>query len=194
MTVRETEATPTELQTIELTEVLVPLDRPAAERLDSRIRLIAGQFIADWAKLCTLVEQAKAGQIHVTLGYPSWTAYVADVSGQMKVTPEIRPEAVELLASAGMSTRAIAAVTGVSKTTVVRDLSGGPNGPPEGDGAAGERPPITGLDGKTYPNKPIRREPPRRKPFPGEFGGSVHDLFRPVEKVQKFAGDDRFRT
>lgn len=60
-------------------EVIEPLDFDAAKRLDTKIRLMAGQLVSDWDKLRTLVEQARAGQIHAVLGYPSWTAYVADV-------------------------------------------------------------------------------------------------------------------
>jgi hypothetical protein len=117
----------------------------------------------------------------------------------LKVTPEVRPEVVELLASAGMSTRAIAAVTGVSRSTVSRDLSGVSFETPDDSDtevcpAAAAA--ITGMDGKTYARpKPKPRPASRKSPrpsFPGEFGGGVQALFQPVLKVQKLVSDDRF--
>ena len=55
----------------------VIIDRPAAERLDKRIRLLVGSINDNLAKLYELVEEAKHGQVHVALGYPSWPARCA---------------------------------------------------------------------------------------------------------------------
>jgi hypothetical protein len=119
-------------------EVVEPLDKPAAERLDKRIRLLATTINDNIEKLYTLVQDAKAGQIHAQLGFPSWTSYVADVfTISVRIDREQRRELVGYLSGEGMSERAIARITGASKTTVHRVLEerdleeGGPFGPPE---------------------------------------------------------------
>jgi len=97
-----------------------------------------------------MIEQAKAGNAHEALGYPSWTAYVKDKFGDAlaRLRKADRLPLVEMMADQGMSTRAIAVVVGVSKDTVARDLRAGvshetPDEPVENTS-------ITGLDGKTY--------------------------------------------
>lgn len=128
----------------EQVDVVVPLSREDAEQLDKRIRLAAGQFVADWVKFQGLIDDARRGQVHLTLGYPSWTAYVAEVGQDLLSLPtanaEVRHEVLEWLSSAGMSLRAIAQVAGLSKSTVGRELAAVPSGTP-GD-AAGPDPTI----------------------------------------------------
>lgn len=171
-------------QDAEQVEVMVPLDESDARRLDQRIRLMAGQVVANWVKLRALVDEARLGQVHLALGYPSWTAYVADVGGELSVTAEIRPEVVELLASAGMSTRAIAAVTGASKSTIARDISGVPSGTPDTEDASdapAESVPVTGLDGKTY-GKPKRK--PKPDPAPAPVAGPAAEASTPESEPE----------
>jgi hypothetical protein len=104
-------------------EVVEPIDRSDAERLDMRIRLLVGAINDNLAKLYELVEQAKAGEIHKVLGYPSWTAYVADVfSVQVRLDRQQRRELVGYLSGESMSQRAIADVVGADQATVSRDL------------------------------------------------------------------------
>lgn len=82
------------------------------------------------------------------LDFRSWEALCAS-RGWTKVSlPAVeRRETVGELRQAGMSTRAIAAATGVSDITVRRDL-GASNVAPE---------PVRGTDGKTYqPTQPVR--------------------------------------
>jgi len=111
-------------------DVTVPLDEAAARRLAGRIRRMGQTFIRNWETLAGLVEEAKAGSLHEALGFPSWPAYLADaLGGQISVGGEARRELVQYLAGEGMSQRAIAQVAGVGKTTVQRELSGGPSGP-----------------------------------------------------------------
>jgi hypothetical protein len=129
-----------------------PATQADAQQLDTAIRQLAKQAHIVIEALTILVEQAKASNIHEQLGFPSWTAYLADaLDGQWKLERDKRGEVVRFLGSQGMSQRAIAAAIGAGKTTVLRELagSGGPFGPPE----------ITGLDGKTYP-----RPEPKQKP------------------------------
>ena len=85
------------------------------------------------------------------LDYPSWEA-LCDARGWTKRVALPRPERREVVATLrqeGMSTRAIAAATGVSYDTVQRDLRS------EGDRNLS---PVVGTDGKTYqPTQPAPR-------------------------------------
>lgn len=170
-------------------EVVQPLSREDAEQLDKRIRLAAGQFVADWVKFQGLIDDARRGQVHLTLGYPSWTAYVAEVGQDLLSLPtanaEVRREVLEWLSSTGMSLRAIAQVAGLSKSTVGRELSAVPSGTPaESTGsdpnmsrddaastnAGPDQSPVpngtpadeqktVGLDGKEYRKPKLRKKP-----------------------------------
>lgn len=104
-------------------EVVKPLDRADAERLDRRIRLMVNSITDSLDKLHSLVEQAKSGAIHQTLDYPSWTAYISDVfTISIRLDRPHRRELVEYLSGQGMSQRAIADVVGVDQKTVSNDL------------------------------------------------------------------------
>ena len=165
----------TEVQVVEPADVLMPLSNADAERLDKRIRLMAQTTRDNFEKVGRLLDDAKRGRLHETLGFKSWTAYVADaVGGHIQLSGDARGAIVQMLAGEGMSVRAIAAATGVSKSTVDRDLAQVSHiGTPDVDEAASkpavpqfemsaEQPDaaITGLDGKTYIKpKPMPREP-----------------------------------
>ncbi|TQK27891.1 hypothetical protein [Arthrobacter sp. SLBN-53] len=113
-----------EVQVVEPTEVLVPLGVQDAERLDKRIRLMAQTTRENFEKVGRLLDEAKQGRVHEALGFKSWTAYVADaLGGQLQLSGEARQAMVQVLAGEGMSVRAIATATGVSKSTVDRDLA-----------------------------------------------------------------------
>ena len=164
-----------ELHAVEPDDLLVPLSTVEAERLDKRIRLMAQTTRDNFEKVGRLLDDAKRGQLHEVLGFKSWTAYVADaVGGQIQLSGDARAAMVQMLAGEGMSVRAIAAATGVSKSTVDRDLAQvSHSGTPAVDEAASdsvvpqwetsaEQPDaaVTGLDGKTYTKpKPKPRKP-----------------------------------
>ncbi|MGB3893246.1 MAG: hypothetical protein WA942_03210 [Mycolicibacter sinensis] len=121
----------TEINVIDA-EIVEPLTRVEADRLDNRIRLLVGNINDTFTKLTGLVEQAKSGQIHTVLGYASWTAYISDVfTVTIRLDRAQRRELVGYLAGEGMSQRAIADVVGTGVGTVNRDLAGVPNGTPE---------------------------------------------------------------
>jgi hypothetical protein len=139
------------------------LDATQAQAITNRIRSKMGDLMSEIAK-------AHMGRAWIALGYATWTDYV---KGEFDYAPlslprEERRAVTHLLRKQGMSTRAIAAVEGVDKDTVRRDLlSGGVNTPPElepldvefdEDELAEEliaAEPIHGLDGKSYqPTKP----------------------------------------
>jgi hypothetical protein len=157
----------------EIADVATPLGHPAAERLDKRIRLLAGQVRENMAKIGDLVAEAKAGQIHLTLGFNSWTAYLADaLGGQLELNTETRREVVELMAGEGMSQRAIAQATGASKTTIQRDIAGLQEGQVVQTGPPGA---VTGLDGKTYTKS--RPEPPEDDTAAAPSEGTTDDAY-----------------
>lgn len=176
-------------------EIVVPLDRAEAKRLDQRIRLLVGSINDNIAKLHDLVDEAKRGDVHVALGYHSWTAYLADVfTVTVRLDREQRRELVGYLSGEGMSQRAIADVVGASKNTVTNDLrhvshigtaeadrvvdvpAGGDAGLAVKLADAIQRPPstpVTGLDGKTYRPQPKSSRKPGRtrsseEPVPGD--------------------------
>lgn len=96
-----------------------------AARLTTKIQRRL-DMVADSIELVIpMIEAAKNGNAHQALGYQSWTAYVADKFGGTlaRLGKSERLPFVELLADQGMSTRAIASVVGVSKSTVADDLS-----------------------------------------------------------------------
>jgi len=116
--------------------------------------------------------------VHETLGFPSWTAYVADaLGGQLQLSGEARQAMVQLMAGEGMSVRAIVSATGASKSTVARHIGEvSHNGTPEpeldvshdgtpDDNRASEPATVTGLDGKTYtkPKGDVDKAAPRRR-------------------------------
>lgn len=181
-----------ELQVAEPTEVLVPLDVRDAERLDKRLRLMVGTARENFEKVGRLLDEAKQGRAHDVLGFKSWTAYVADVlGGTLQLSGEARQTMLQLMSAEGMSVRAISAATGVSKSTVDRDLvQVSHNGTPqEGSDESRVQPldtspepeaTVTGIDGKTY-TKPKRKPRAKKEPEPQpakERRPQIRTLFR----------------
>lgn len=112
-------------------ELVDPIGIDDARRLDKRIRLLVGTINENIAELHALVEEAKGGHAHVALGYPSWTAYLADVfTVHVRLDRDQRRELVGYLSGEGMSQRVIADVVGASQDTVRRDLTGERNRSP----------------------------------------------------------------
>lgn len=103
----------------------LPLDKPKAEALDKKISTAVagiGTAIAGVdtriEKLTDLVNEAKAGQIHVALGFASWTAYFTERVQTPVVSLTERKNVIALLHDAGMSQRDIATQVKVSVGTV----------------------------------------------------------------------------
>ncbi|MFA4050983.1 MULTISPECIES: winged helix-turn-helix domain-containing protein [Mycobacteroides] len=100
-----------------------------------------------------LIAKAYTQRAWAVLGYPSWDVYCERefASTWFKLPRETRAEVVLSLRDSGLSTRAIAAATGVSQSTVQREL---PAPPTESNDSVG---PVTGTNGKTYqPTQPVR--------------------------------------
>ncbi len=104
-------------------EVIPELDADAARVLDTEIRRLSAQISGQLHQVRVLLDEAQTGMIHKVLGFPSWTAYVADaLSGiRLALSGDDRRDMVQLLAEAGMSVRAIETATGIPKSTVARD-------------------------------------------------------------------------
>src|SRR5262249_13048114 len=142
---------------------------------------------------------------HVTLGFASWTAYVADVfrSAPLRLKGDARKKVVSYLSGKGMSQRGIAETVGADQATVSRDLAA-----QSGDAVASpER--TTGLDGKEYRRFPRKAAeaaeeddpPPLSSLTPGGRGNDkkqLHGLerIRPsllgISTALEFLFDGRF--
>lgn len=141
-----------------MSSAVAPLGRNAAERLDTQLRLMVGTINGYLAQLYELVQTAKHGNVHETLGFASWTTYLADVfTVDLRLEREQRRELVGYLSAEGMSNGVIADVVGADRKTVRRDLAQvGEKGPPEK---------VTGRDGKTYKRGSVAKPPvaPKRE-------------------------------
>lgn len=111
-----------------------------AQRLTQRIKLTAGSIRDGLFKLRNLVDEAKASNVWQVLGFPSWTAYLADALGSepMRLGRDERRELVDYLAGEGMSTRAIAPIVGTDQKTVSNDLRREEYSSPESPHSAAE--------------------------------------------------------
>jgi predicted transcriptional regulator len=128
-----------------------PLSEGKARVLDKRIRQASARVVDNTAVLLGLLDEAAVGQIHVALGFSSWTAWVKDAV-QVSPADEVeRKSLVSLMSGKGMSQRAIASVVGVDQATVSRDLA-------EERGDADASTDVTGVDGKTYKPKPKKEK------------------------------------
>ncbi len=186
-----------------------------ASRRRDRIKLLIGSMTTTTEKLGELLDAALAAGDHAALGYASWTSYIAgEFSGSLTgLTIALRREAVGTLTGTGMSSRAIAEITDVSHSTIVRDQQQVVHdAPPAADGprpASAEldaeldaelgAPPrrITGTDGKSYPTTPpAPPRPPRRgpcrDPLPDVYRDAVYDLGKVVSRLARLHRDDRF--
>lgn len=201
-----------------MTAELSYLDIDAANRRVERMRHHATAMHDSAQNLLKVMHMARELEDHLTLGYASWPALLVDVFGAepLRLSREVRREVVAEMSDAGMSTRAIAPLVGVSNYTVAKDLEGVREltpepAPVEVEGmtvnpATGEvfdaQPAttehtftekvktVTGLDGKSYP-KP---EPaaPRRKSLVDDAYKANTDLFLVIERIRALTADDRY--
>jgi ribosomal protein L12E/L44/L45/RPP1/RPP2 len=176
----------TEIDLVVDAEIVEPLDRITAERLDRRIRLLVGAIDDQLGKLQELVTEAKRGNVHAALGFASWPAYLSDVfKVQVRLERGQRRELVVYLAGEGVSQRVIADVVGADRKTVRKDLAEqvGETGPPDRS--------VTGLDGKTY-TKP-KPAPSPRKSFPDILNHRFMALSDDIDRLGQLIRSDRFR-
>lgn len=115
------------------------VDAVQARELTNRIRLgLEG--------LWELVKDAYRSQAWSVLGYGSWDEYCTREFGSLPMQPprEERQQVIDSLRSAGLSVRAIGAVTGLGVGTVHAAIAS--SSVPEVAGAE-----VLGVDGKNYP-------------------------------------------
>lgn len=194
----------------------VVMTESEATQTTARIKLLLSTITETTEKVVGLIEKAEAGRAWEVLGYPSWTAYVAaefaeSLAGLQRAE---RIPVVQKLSGTGMSTRSIAAVTGVSVGTVHSDVNA--SGVQSLNTSIAEVGDATiGTDGKSYPRPrsasflasgkpdaatveefgrsvPQSAPRPRRKPLDRAYRDAVYDLQRAVERLQRLTGDDRF--
>lgn len=125
-----------------------PATAPDARRLTDRIK-------AGVEAIWHLITEAYLTRAWAALGYASWDEYCVSEFGTSRISlpREDRREIVGSLREAGLSTRAIAAATGVSEPTVRRDLES-PGASFSGGNDAPATRVVTGVDGKVYKPKP----------------------------------------
>lgn len=102
---------------------IVDYDRAAAERRAERITMRLDAIAENYSRVLPMIREAIEKRDDIALGYASPGAYVSDRFGQSlaNLGMDVRREVVRELTEAGMSTRAIAPVVGVGKSTVERD-------------------------------------------------------------------------
>ncbi|MEC3957531.1 hypothetical protein VMT65_31170 [Nocardia sp. CDC153] len=175
---------------------IVPSAETARELTD-RIKTLVEE-------LWELIGQAYVSRIWVALDYRSWDDYCAAEfdHARIRVPREERTEVVASLREFGMSTRAIAAATGLGRGTVQRELdvlnAGVPNGTPDS---------VVGFDGKNYQPKSAsvaegaepeigdRSEPtraPKRPPITKSFENARRKLCADAKSLARLIEDDRF--
>lgn len=136
------------------------LDSAAAERRAERIRLRLDAIADNYQAVLPMIREAIEKRDDLALGYRSVGEYVSDRFGGAlnNLGIEVRREVVRELTEAGMSTRAIAPVVGVSQSTIRDDqqVSSSTHLPPAHAPKAEPLAPVVGIDGKTY-SSPRRR-------------------------------------
>lgn len=184
------------------------------------ISRIATSLVTVWED----VKLAYLGRAWLALGYASWDELCAAEFGtmQIRLPREERREVVASLSEVGMSTRAIAAATGVHHSTVASDLPGVGN-------QTGASANVIGLDGKEYRRQSepdpivdaeivkdervlppitagqiaelreaeVRPIPPqqerRRRPITDAADDAGWEIRKAAERVVRLLDDDRFR-
>lgn len=194
--------TVTDVQGVEIAQNVKPLDQ--AKRLDKRIRETSGNIQKNWDALLDMIGDAKGGQVHLTLGFKSWTEYLASA---VQITPrsvDERRELVSLLSGEGMSQGAISDVTGASQATVSRDVEkqrGQKKSDDFNEGDAQAEPETTtGVDGKTYSRERKPREKketppsqqPKQVPLEQEFREALGNLNADSSSILTVVSNDRF--
>lgn len=138
-------------------ELVEPLSRADAERLTTRIRLRLDAIADNYVAVMPLIREAIERRAWDALGYSGVSAYVSECFGDAlaHLGVEVRREVVRELTEAGMSTRAIAPVVGVSDRQVRYDVQkvGSPSHLPQTPAASplGEE---AGAAGQTSPETP----------------------------------------
>ena len=133
-----------------------------AERLTGMISYRIDSITENYEVVMSLMRDALSRNAHEALGYASPGAYVADRFGQSLQTLSValRREFVHELSDAGLSTRAIAPVFGVSQKTIVKDTQVIPQVSPEPAETLANLPDTFEYDGMTVTSTGEVIDPP----------------------------------
>jgi hypothetical protein len=117
----------TELMVVETGEVVVQMTAEEASSITTQISVKLDALADNYESVMPLIRDAITRQAHAALGYNSPGAYVAERFGRAlsRLGGHLRREVSRELSEAGLSTRAIAPVVGVSHMTVARDVASG---------------------------------------------------------------------
>ena len=155
----------TDLTVIETGEVIEQMTRVEAERITARIADKLDAIADNLEQVLPLIGEALTRRAWESLGYVSPQAYVSErFAGSLaRLSPDVRRPVVAQLSAAGMSTRQIAPVVGVSVATAKRDAQVAHREPPAPTPTKlPESPVIVGADGKNYqrpaPQPPANQE------------------------------------
>ena len=214
----------TALAVVETGEVVEAMSTVEAERITARIADKLDAIADNLEQVLPLISEALTRRAWEVLGYASPTAYVAErFAGALdRLSPEVRRPVVAQLSAAGMSTRAIAPVVGVSPRQAAYDRSAGVQSlhtspaadapdaaqqAAEPDEAAPFRLPksdhITGSDGKKYPRPeapaladgapgPAPARKTKRRPITDVARDAGLDLHKVSGQLERLMADDRF--
>lgn len=170
-------------------EVIVPLDDARAKMLDNRIKTCVDNIGDRLTILHKLLDEAQQGQVHLTMGFRSWTEYLADrIGNRWQIGSDERREMAQLLADRGMSVRAIASITGSSKSTVARVLDEvSQDETPDSDSTVPQWDSSSSVDekkGMGLDGKQRRKPKPRKKPEPKPDESAPADAAPAARAVQ----------
>lgn len=199
----------TSLEVIETGEVVEQMTKVEAERITARIADKLDGIADNIEQVMPLIREALTRKAWKPLGYTGASAYVSErFAGAFQRLPAaVRRPIVAELSSAGMSTRAIAPIVGVSKSQVAEDKRGvqfwTPAPEPHVNRETGEilettvdyqaePQKITGMDGKQYP-KPAPAAP-RRPSLTQDFQTAVERAWAESERLIDLVADDRFNA
>lgn len=173
------------LQIIETGEVIEPMSKVEAERITARIADKLDGIADNLEQVLDLIGQALTRQAWSALGYQSPTAYVSErFSGALKRLPiETRRSVVGELSAAGMSTRAIAPIVGVSQQQVAKDRREADRLTPEASVDPDRK--VMSLDGRQRP----ATQPPHPAPL-DEWRGEVLHLAEETGEIVRITGPD----
>lgn len=182
-----------------------------ARKRCGQIQLLLQSMTKQTNKVFMLLTTAKTRDDHLTLGYKSWTAYIAgEYAGLLADLGRVeRREVIGALTAAGTPTRAIAEIVGVDHSTVVRDQKQVvQHAPPDRDDHVDREDDVdqlghedhidrrvTGMDGKSYavPSKLVVEPKERRRgPLPDDYWRALHNLDKAARRLAKLHADDRF--
>jgi hypothetical protein len=157
----------------ERTEVLPTSEYRAAEALTQQIADRLDTAVTAVEEAAALVLRAYDEQVWAVLGFESWGDYVRARLPKMSASQDL----IQQLSHGGMSQRAIAAVTGLSQSSVSERLASGDRFSNSNRSPKSDRPSvevttddavpadistITGQDGKVYPTKATTSKRPQK--------------------------------